>query len=85
MEKNASTPNDGFTEKSVATFSADKKVLTIDSKIPMGDGGEITIKEVFSIVDGNLIIDSSNKSSWVTQAKKWLLTNNKFPGDSCFH
>ncbi|MBP7507011.1 MAG: hypothetical protein KA807_04260 [Prolixibacteraceae bacterium] len=57
-------------KKSVATFSADKKVLTIDSKIPMGDGGEITIKEVFSIVDGNLIIDSSNKSSWGDSSEK---------------
>lgn len=51
-------------KKSVAVFSADKKVLTIESKIPMQDGAEIAIKEVFSIVNGNLILDSSNKSSW---------------------
>ena len=57
-------------KKSMAQLSADKKVLTIDSKIPMQDGGEITIKEVFSIVDGNLIIDSSNKSSWGDSSEK---------------
>jgi hypothetical protein len=51
-------------KKSVAAFSADKTVLTIDSKIAMEDGNEIAIKEVLSIVNGNLILDSSNKSSW---------------------
>jgi len=67
--------NDGMMDskkKSVAAFSADKKVLTIDSKIPMQDGGEIAIKEVFSIVDGNLIIDSSNKSSWGDSSEKMV-------------
>ena len=56
--------------KSVAVFSDDKKVLTIDSKIPMQDGAEIAIKEVFSIVNGNLVIDSSNKSSWGDTTEK---------------
>ena len=51
-------------KKSVAVFSADKTVLTIDSKIAMEDGNEIAIKEILSIVNGNLILDSSNKSSW---------------------
>jgi hypothetical protein len=48
----------------VALLSEDKAVLTIESKIPMQDGGEIVIKEIFSIVNGNLIIESSSKSSW---------------------
>lgn len=59
--------NDGMMDtkkKSVALFSEDKTVLTIESKIPMQDGGEIVIKEIFSIVNGNLIIESSSKSSW---------------------
>lgn len=59
--------NSGFMDtkkKSVAVFSADKTVLTIDSKIAMEDGNEIAIKEILSIVNGNLILDSSNKSSW---------------------
>jgi hypothetical protein len=51
-------------KKSVALLSEDKAVLTIESKIPMQDGGEIVIKEIFSIVNGNLIIESSSKSSW---------------------
>jgi len=57
-------------KKSVATFLDDKKVLTIESKIPMQDGAEIAIKEVFSIVNGNLVIDSSNKSSWGDTTEK---------------
>jgi len=57
-------------KKSVATFSADKTVLTIDSKIAMEDGNEIAIKEVLSIVDGNLILDSSSKSSWGDMSEK---------------
>ena len=57
-------------KKSVASFSADKTVLTIDSKIAMEDGNEIAIKEVLSIVNGNLILDSSNKSSWGDSKEK---------------
>ena len=57
-------------KKSVAVFSADKTVLTIDSKIAMEDGNEIAIKEILSIVNGNLILDSSNKSSWGDMKEK---------------
>ncbi|HOO85892.1 MAG TPA: hypothetical protein PLS94_15075 [Prolixibacteraceae bacterium] len=58
-------------KKSVAKFSDDKKVLTIESKIPMQDGGEIAIKEVFSISDGKLYIESSSNSSWGDMKEKW--------------
>lgn len=51
-------------KKSVAKFSDDKKVLTIESKIPMQDGAEIAIKEIFTLVDGALVLESSSKSSW---------------------
>ena len=66
--------NDGMMDtkkKSVAKFSDDKKVLTIESKIPMQDGGEIVIKEVFSISDGSLFIESSSNSSWGDMKGKW--------------
>lgn len=66
--------NDGMMDtkkKSVAKFSDDKKVLTIESKIPMQDGGEIVIKEVFSISDGSLFIESSSNSSWGDMKEKW--------------
>ena len=65
--------NSGFMDtkkKSVAAFSADKTVLTIDSKIAMDDGNEIATKEIFSIVGGNLILDSSSKSSWGDMKEK---------------
>jgi hypothetical protein len=51
-------------KKSVAKFSDDKKVLTIESKIPMQDGAEIATKEIFTLVDGALVLESSSKSSW---------------------
>ena len=51
-------------KKSVAKFSDDKKVLTIESKSPMQDGAEIAIKEIFTLVDGALVLESSSKSSW---------------------
>jgi hypothetical protein len=57
-------------KKSVALLSSDKKVLTIESKIPMQDGGEIATKEIFSIVDGILILESSSKSSWGDMSEK---------------
>lgn len=65
--------NDGMMDtkkKSIALFSEDKKVLTIETKIPMQDGGEIAIKEVFSIADDNLLIESSSKSSWGDMKEK---------------
>jgi hypothetical protein len=66
--------NDGMMDskkKSVAQFSDDKKVLTIDSKLPMQDGGEIAIKEVFSIAEGKLFVESSSNSSWGEMKEKW--------------
>lgn len=66
--------NDGMMDskkKSVAQFSDDKKVLTIDSKLPMQDGGEIAIKEVFSIAGGKLFVESSSNSSWGEMKEKW--------------
>jgi len=57
-------------KKSVATYSDDKTVLTIDSKIAMEDGNEIATKEIFSIVGGILILDSSSKSSWGDMKEK---------------
>ncbi|MBN1768245.1 MAG: hypothetical protein JXR50_06230 [Prolixibacteraceae bacterium] len=57
-------------KKSVAKFSDDKKVLTIDSKLPMQDN-EIAIKEVLSISGGNLYVESSSNSSFGEMKEKW--------------
>jgi hypothetical protein len=65
--------NDGMMntkKKSVAVFSEDKTVLTIESKIAMDDGNEISTKEIFSIVNGNLFLESSSKSSWGDMKEK---------------
>jgi hypothetical protein len=64
--------NAGFMDtqkKSTATWSADKKSLTITSKIPMQDGGDFTVKEVFKMDGGNMVIESSASSSWGDMAE----------------
>lgn len=57
-------------KKSVVKLSDDKKVITIDSKLPMQDT-EIAIKEVFSISGGNLFVESSSNSSFGDMKEKW--------------
>lgn len=59
--------NPGFMEaqkKSTATWSDDKKILTIISKMYAGDFGDVTIKEVIKINEGRLQIESTASSSY---------------------
>ncbi len=51
-------------KKSTAVWAGDKKSLKITSKIPLQDGGEISINEVYKIDSGNMVIDMSSTSSW---------------------
>lgn len=57
-------------KKSTAVFSDDKTLLTINSKMPMDDGSEMTIKETYQIVDGIMIINVSASSSWGEMSEK---------------
>lgn len=54
----------GSKKKSTAQWSPDNKVLTITSKIPMQDGGDLSITEIFKMDGNNLIIESSASSSY---------------------
>jgi hypothetical protein len=59
--------NDGWQntqKKSVAVWSADEKSLTITTKIPMQDGGEMTITENYQLEENNLKITASVSSSF---------------------
>ncbi len=59
--------NSGFQEtqkKSTAVWSDDKTSLKISSKMTMGDGGEMTIIEVYKMDGGNLVIESTANSSY---------------------
>jgi hypothetical protein len=59
--------NAGFMDtqkKSTATWSADKKLLTIKSKIPMQDGGDFSVTEVYKMDGGSMVIESSASSSF---------------------
>ncbi len=51
-------------KKSNAVWSDDKKSLKISSKVPMQDGGEVTIVEVFKMDGGSMVIESSASSSY---------------------
>jgi hypothetical protein len=51
-------------KKSVAVWTADKKSLKITSKIPMQDGGEVSITEVYKMDGGNMVIEMNSTSSW---------------------
>lgn len=57
--------NKGFRDmdvKSTAVWSADKKVLTITSKVSM-DNGDMTMKSVYKMDGSNLVNQSSSSSS----------------------
>lgn len=57
--------NKGFRDmdvKSTAVWSADKKSLTVTSKISM-DNGDMTMKAVYKMDGANLVIESSSSSS----------------------
>lgn len=54
----------GSKKKSTAVWSDNKKELTIASKIPMQDGGEMTITEIYKMDGNNLVIESAASSSF---------------------
>ena len=59
--------NAGFMDsqkKSTAVWSDDKTTLKITSKMPMGDGGEITIIEIYKMDGSNMVIGSTASSSF---------------------
>lgn len=56
-------------KKSTAVWSDDKISLKITTKIPMNDGGEMTINEVYKMDGNNLVIESSASSSFGDMAE----------------
>ncbi len=51
-------------KKSNAVWADDKKSLKITSKIPVQDGGEVSVTEVYKIDGENMVIDMNSTSSW---------------------
>ncbi len=59
--------NPGFQDtqkKSTAVWSEDKTSLKIVSKMNIGDGGEMTITEIYKMDGSNLVIGSNASSSY---------------------
>jgi hypothetical protein len=64
--------NKGFQDtqkKSTAIWSDDKKSLKIVSKFSIGDGGEMTITEVYKMDGANFVIESASSSSFGEMAE----------------
>jgi hypothetical protein len=51
-------------KKSNCTWSADKKMLTVTSKIPFGEGGDMSQIEIYKIDGVNLVIENKITSSF---------------------
>jgi hypothetical protein len=67
--------NDGMMDtkkKSTAVFSSKKDSLTVVSKIPMQDGADMVIKEIYLLRDGNFILNSSSSSSFGDMKEKMV-------------
>jgi hypothetical protein len=67
--------NKGFmdsTKKSVAVWNKKGKKLTVTSKIPMQDGGEVSITEVYTKEGDNLVLDSKASSSYGDMNEKMV-------------
>lgn len=67
--------NDGWQDtkkKSVAVWSADEKSLTVTTKFPMQDGGEMTINETYQIEENSLKIVVSASSSFGDLTETYL-------------
>jgi hypothetical protein len=67
--------NDGWQDtkkKSTAVWSAEGKILTITSKIPMQDGAEMTITETYQMEGTNLKVIASASSSYGDMSETFL-------------
>lgn len=51
-------------KKSTSAWSDDKKSLKVTSRISVGDGGEMTITELYKMDGTNLVIESAASSSY---------------------
>ncbi len=59
-------------KKSTCVWSDDKTSLKVVSKMSMGDGGDITINEVYKLDGENLVIESTSSSSFGDMSEKMV-------------
>ena len=50
----------------------DKTSLKVVSKMSMGDGGDVTINEVYKLDGGSLVIESTSSSSFGDMSEKMV-------------
>ncbi|MBG0860373.1 MAG: hypothetical protein IQL11_12785 [Bacteroidales bacterium] len=56
-------------KKSTAVWSDDRKSLKITTKMTVGDGGEMTITEIYKMDGANMVLESSSSSSFGEMAE----------------
>ena len=59
-------------KKSTCAWSDDKTSLKVVSKMSMGDGGDVTINEVYKLDGGSLVIESTSSSSFGDMSEKMV-------------
>lgn len=59
-------------KKSTAVWTENGKVLKITTKIPMRDGGEMSINEDYKMEGKNLVVLSSRSSSFGNSSEKFV-------------
>ena len=67
--------NKGFQDSkktSVISWSADEKILTITSKIPMQDGAIMSMTEIYQMEGDNLKVVASSNSSFGDWSETYL-------------
>jgi len=57
---------------STCTWSVDKTSLKVVSKMSMGDGGDVTLNEVYKLDGGDLVIESVASSSYGDMTEKMV-------------
>jgi hypothetical protein len=61
-------------KKSTALWSDDKSSVKVSSKLNIGDGGEMTITELYKMVGSSLILESASSSSFGDMNEKMVFS-----------
>lgn len=62
----------GTKKKSTAVWADDKKSLTIKTTIPMEGGGDFSLKEVYSLTEDCLVLETTATSDWGTNTETFV-------------
>jgi hypothetical protein len=61
-------------KKSTAVWTDDKSSVKVASKLNIGDGGEMTINELYKMAGTNLVLESTSSSSFGEMKEKMVFS-----------